>query len=47
MTKVVLHVRLLDGLIAASGSGVGKPLGVAGECLRAWASGPDADRAPM
>ena len=47
MTAVVLDINLsLDGFIAAEGGRSGQPLGDGGDRLRAWATGPDADRAP-
>lgn len=47
MTTVVLEINLsLDGFVAADGSTAEEPLGVDGERLRAWATRPDADRAP-
>jgi dihydrofolate reductase len=47
MTAVVLDINLsLDGFVAAVGSTAEQPLGDEGERLRAWATGPDADRAP-
>lgn len=36
----------LDGFVAAEGSWPGHPLGEGGDRLRAWATGPDAHRAP-
>ena len=47
MTTVVLDTNLsLDGLVAAAGITETQPLGVGGERLPAWASGPDAGRTP-
>jgi dihydrofolate reductase len=47
MTTVVLDTNLsLDGLVAAAGITAEEPLGIGGERLPAWASGPDAARTP-
>jgi dihydrofolate reductase len=47
VTTVVFDVSLsLDGFIATEGGRPGQPLGVGGDRLREWATGPDAHRAP-